>query len=92
MERLKPGDIVTWADTPEGQNCRERYAPGPYIVKNYYNSKAITLMHLDGSDVRYRESTSKSKEFTDFHCGILENKLRLDVFLDAARKANESNG
>lgn len=87
---FKRGDIVTWSDDPDAQDCRERYAPGPYLVSHMYSDTAITITHLDGKSVRYR--SSRGVHMDNLHCGLEETKFRLDVFLDAAKKAQTPNG
>lgn len=90
IRRFNPGDIVTWADTEEGRRCRERYTAGPYVVKGYWNDHCITVVRIDGSPV-YLRGPARSPDDTKSkrHIATSEDKFVLDVFLDAARKAQE---
>ena len=88
MEKIKPGDIVDWKP---GDPDAHRYDPGPYVVKQDYNDICITLVHLDGSSVRYRPEHYPTNSPKDhIHRGLQRDKFRLDVFLDAAKKAHSN--
>lgn len=83
MEKFEVGDIVTWI-VPD-----TAYSSGPYLVariwsQDKHREDSVFLTHLDGSSV-YWSSSSDGRKYK--HEYIFTRRLRLDPFLDAARKA-----
>lgn len=85
MRKFEVGDIVNWA-RPEDQST---YQSGPYIVAmvhrlDRFNKPSVFLTRMDGSALYFRMDTGHPER----HEWINEDKLRMEPFLDAARKAN----
>ena len=83
MRKFNVGDVVTWINPAE-----KSYEPGPYIVVTVhpagdFNKPSVFVTHMDGSPLHfYRMENVKHR-----HVWINEERLRLEPFLDAARKA-----
>ena len=84
--RFEVGDVVTWVDNAKGEN----YDPGPYVVEHLHpadyrgiSMPCVRCTRLDGSPLYYRRSDGVPVE----HEWIQEQRLRLEPFLTAARKA-----
>ena len=77
LPRPKVGDIVTWR-YPAAQST---YTPGPYKLVSIRGT-SVFLECLDGRKVYF--GTPRTME----HQGVDITQIRVDPFLNAARKAN----
>jgi hypothetical protein len=79
MRKFNVGDVVTF------KKPQTIYTPGPYVVDRVFTKNddpAVYVTRLDGSLVYYTLSSGQYP-----HQWILQTELRLEPFLDAARKA-----
>lgn len=90
MRQFNVGDIVDW-DEHNGNN-RGRYQPGPYVVAEILGpGMGIRLERIDGSPLFFNDLPGQTV-YRNRHAYLRSDYLRLEPFLDAARKANLTDG